>query len=202
MCAAPGGKATHVAALMRDTGQIIALDKSKKKIQTLQQTINVLGLTCITPKNLDAAKAASTFPAESFDRIVLDPPCSGASFALGGSSISLFWVVLFLGLGNRPRFLEPMSAATLSGHADYQRRIFTQAMALLKPGGYLVYSTCTINPEENEETVQWALDNFPQRLELIEPEKHLKFGLPGLHTTNLREEFAGYWHLFDFVRNW
>eukprot|EP01122_Echinamoeba_exundans_P009566 TRINITY_DN3417_c0_g1_i1.p1 TRINITY_DN3417_c0_g1~~TRINITY_DN3417_c0_g1_i1.p1 ORF type:complete len:443 (-),score=64.13 TRINITY_DN3417_c0_g1_i1:1334-2662(-) len=168
MCSAPGGKTTHVAALMNDKGKIFALDKNKKKVQDLEKTIKTLGFTCITAMNADAAKASAKFAAESFDRIVLDPPCSG--------------------LGNRPRFLEEMSAKTLTGYADYQRRIFGEAMKLLKPGGTLVYSTCTINPEENEETVQWALDTYSQHLELVEPPRNLKFGLAGLTTARISEE--------------
>jgi 16S rRNA C967 or C1407 C5-methylase (RsmB/RsmF family) len=155
---------------MNDKGKIFALDKNKRKVQELERTIKALGFTCITAMNTDAAKASSKFAAESFDRIVLDPPCSG--------------------LGNRPRFLDEMPAKTLAGYSDYQRRIFAEAMKLLKPGGTLVYSTCTINPEENEETVQWALDSYPQHLELVDPPQNLKFGLPGLTTAKISEEYV------------
>eukprot|EP00761_Pharyngomonas_kirbyi_P008398 gb/GECH01008409.1/.p1 GENE.gb/GECH01008409.1/~~gb/GECH01008409.1/.p1 ORF type:complete len:200 (+),score=47.98 gb/GECH01008409.1/:1-600(+) len=76
MCAAPGGKTTHMASLMKNSGRIIALDKNKSKIQRLRKTAERFGFSNIDVRQQDAAHSRDVFPAEHFDRILLDPPCS------------------------------------------------------------------------------------------------------------------------------
>jgi 16S rRNA C967 or C1407 C5-methylase (RsmB/RsmF family) len=107
------------------------------------------------------------FPPESFDRILLDPPCSG--------------------LGNRPRLKDTQSMKTLEGHAAYQRKLVHTAIPLLKPGGVLVYSTCTISPLENEEMVAYILKTFPEMC-LVPPPDPYCLGLEGLATSSLGDE--------------
>ncbi|KAK8812289.1 hypothetical protein WA158_007523 [Blastocystis sp. Blastoise] len=84
------------------------------------------------------------FPRESFDRILLDPPCSA--------------------LGLRPRLCHDTTLQELEGTSNYQKRFIDNAIALLKVGGILVYSTCTINPMENEENVKYILEKYPMEL--------------------------------------
>ncbi|EFA83479.1 NOL1/NOP2/Sun family protein [Heterostelium album PN500] len=143
MCSAPGGKTTLIASLMSDTGTIIAIDKNKKKQQTVQKLCLELGIKSVTCLSRDSAKLTKQprdlpeFADESFDRILLDGPCSG--------------------LGSRPRFIEPSKLIDLTNATDIQRRLIDNAVPLLKRGGILVYSTCTINPEENEQNVAYLL---------------------------------------------
>eukprot|EP01133_Synstelium_polycarpum_P001435 gene1435-1664_t len=99
------------------------------------------------------------FQPESFSRILLDGPCSG--------------------LGSRPRFVEPMIMVDLTNAADYQRRLLDSAYGLLEYNGILVYSTCTINPQENEENVAYMLNKYPD-MHLVQQSPTIgDHGLPG-----------------------
>jgi len=154
MCAAPGGKTTHIASLMGNCGKVVALDKSQNKVDRITANYRNLGLTNISAYAFDSTKllreasckdssgVGPPFPAESFDKILLDPPCSG--------------------LGQRPQLRYQASAKELSSYPALQKKLLKQAVGLLKPGGCLVYSTCTLLPEENESQVAWVLDTYPQ----------------------------------------
>ncbi|PWA84504.1 NOL1/NOP2/sun family protein [Artemisia annua] len=252
MCAAPGGKTTAIASLMKDTGEVIAVDRSHNKVIEIHNLAAELGLNNIKPYKLDAlksvnsniingnltqtediggltsqvAKAASFingnlssptaeekicalsssdkvsipndeqrrkgqytskreerketrrlkngpgrhhstggrvdkcegFPPNSFDRVLLDAPCSA--------------------LGLRPRlFAGEETVESLRKHGKYQKRMLDQAVQLVRPGGVLVYSTCTINPGENEGLVRYALDTY-KFLSLAQ--QHPRIGGPGL----------------------
>ncbi|XP_054799593.1 rRNA (cytosine-C(5))-methyltransferase NOP2C-like isoform X2 [Prosopis cineraria] len=236
MCAAPGGKTTAIAILMKDEGEIIAADRSHNKVMDIQKLAAEMGLSCIKTYKLDALKAvcqrnepdnlsgsycgnadngvtdqvsdssilneermssiginrlniektmeenvdhieeenkgtyvskaeirksmrrerngpgrnqclggrvekSKGFPPNSFDKVLLDAPCSA--------------------LGLRPRlFAGEETIESLRTHAKYQRRMFDQAVQLARAGGVIVYSTCTINPGENEALVRYALDTY------------------------------------------
>lgn len=253
MCAAPGGKTTAIAIIMKDEGEIIAADRSHNKVLDIQKLAAELGLNCITTYKLDALKSvckshdlnatvtsisgdsfksdatnqnSSTaesqvekvqaddiagismidvnnvnvknekssekiyasqadvrksmrrmkngpgrnqskgdrvenskgFLPHSFDRVLLDAPCSA--------------------LGLRPRlFSGEETIESLRNHAKYQRRMFDQAVQLVRPGGVIVYSTCTINPGENEALVRYALDTY--KFLSLAPQ-HPRVGGPGL----------------------
>uniref|UniRef100_A0A8C5MFN1 NOP2/Sun RNA methyltransferase 6 n=1 Tax=Leptobrachium leishanense TaxID=445787 RepID=A0A8C5MFN1_9ANUR len=153
MCAAPGGKTTHIATLMNDQGEVIALDKIASKVEKIKSNASLLKLSCIKALQFDSTKASAQvedardegdgppFMAESFDRILLDAPCSG--------------------MGQRPNMVCNLSLKELTSYQPLQRKLFTVAVELLKPGGVLLYSTCTITLSENEEQVAWALKTFP-----------------------------------------
>ena len=110
MCAAPGGKTTHIATLMNNTGRIFAADRSKRRAQSLKSLCERWGLDCVSPLFLDSASCISDSPdpkgkrfcRESFDRILLDGPCSG--------------------IGLRPKFQEEKSLEEILGFEDYQRK--------------------------------------------------------------------------------
>ncbi|CAH9116236.1 unnamed protein product [Cuscuta europaea] len=249
MCAAPGGKTTAIAILMKDQGEIIAADRSHNKVLDIKKLVAEMGLNCITTCKLDALKAcrrtredeslrilnvsdevqstpsdtllsrmceiqpietdgldaavpsqiksepmhqgsndytskaelrksirkmrngpgrnncaggraekSKGFAPNSFDRVLLDAPCSA--------------------LGLRPRlFTGEETIESLRKHAKYQKRMFDQAVQLVRPGGVLVYSTCTINPGENEAVVRYALDTY-KFLSLAE--QNPRVGGPGL----------------------
>ncbi|XP_021526312.1 tRNA (cytosine(72)-C(5))-methyltransferase NSUN6 isoform X1 [Aotus nancymaae] len=151
LCAAPGGKTTHIAALMHDQGEVIALDKIFNKVEKIKQNALLLGLNSIRAFCFDGTKAVKLdmvdtegeppFLPETFDRILLDAPCSG--------------------MGQRPNMACTWSLKEVASYQPLQRKLFTAAVQLLKPGGVLVYSTCTITLAENEEQVAWALTKFP-----------------------------------------
>ncbi|XP_077879470.1 tRNA (cytosine(72)-C(5))-methyltransferase NSUN6 isoform X2 [Ictidomys tridecemlineatus] len=152
LCAAPGGKTTHIATLMHDQGEVIALDKISNKIEKIKQNASLFGLNSIKAYCFDGTKAlkldmieniegAPPFLPESFDRILLDAPCSG--------------------MGQRPNMACTWTLKEITSYQPLQRKLFSVAVQLLKPGGVLVYSTCTITLAENEEQVAWALKMFP-----------------------------------------
>ena len=106
------------------------------------------------------------YPREQFDRILLDPPCSA--------------------LGLRPRLSHEVTLEELYGYRNYQRQFISVAISLLRVGGFLVYSTCTFYPLENEENVKFILSNFP--MELVPIDDEYRFGKKGLSGCGLTEE--------------
>ena len=156
MCAAPGGKTTHIASIIsrRGQGKIIALDKSQNKINQIIKNCRRLGVEGIVEthvkdstkllledtSNLSDGKKSPIFHEHMFGRILLDAPCSA--------------------LGQRPQFNISMKPKELASFPKLQRKLFDVAYKLLKPGGILVYSTCTFTIEENEGLVQWAKDKY------------------------------------------
>ncbi|HLB95170.1 MAG TPA: methyltransferase domain-containing protein, partial [Nitrospiria bacterium] len=145
VCTAPGGKATHIAELMENRGEMIALDVSESRLNRLRQNTKRLGLTIIKPLLADATQDLSHLGQASFDRILVDAPCSG------------------LGLLRRNPEGKWKKTEDLIGHyQSIQRQILHQVALLLKPGGVLVYSTCTIEPEENELVVGAFLKEHPE----------------------------------------
>ncbi|XP_041823380.1 tRNA (cytosine(72)-C(5))-methyltransferase NSUN6 isoform X2 [Melanotaenia boesemani] len=151
MCAAPGGKTCHIAALMGDQGAVVALDRIRNKIDHIFQNAQMLHLQSIKAYCFNSTQAVSSepaqesegppFPPESFDRVLLDAPCSG--------------------LGQRPNMASTWSLKEICSYPPLQRKLFQAAVRSLKKGGILVYSTCTVTLAENEEQVAWALNTFP-----------------------------------------
>jgi len=138
-CAAPGGKTTHIAELMQDRGEIVAGDISRRGLRKVEENAQRLGLSSICTLLSDAGKP-SLGDAEPYDRIVVDAPCSG----LGT-------------LRSHPEIKWKRSEADLKRLTQVQQTILRSAAARLKLGGVLVYSTCTLTPDENEHIVQQFL---------------------------------------------
>jgi len=184
MCAAPGGKTTHLAQLMENRGVVIAFDRGEKKVAKIRGSAQELGLGIVSAFANDALKYHSyiaecppkesskykhppgkaIYERESFDRVLCEPPCSA--------------------LGVRPRLKQEATLKELQTHANHQRNFLRAAVMLLKVGGVLVFSTCTVNPLENEGNVAWCLEEFP--LELIQAEPRV--GGEGLPESGLSEE--------------
>jgi 16S rRNA (cytosine967-C5)-methyltransferase len=131
LCAAPGGKTTHLAALMRNEGEIVAVEKHPGRADALRRTAERMGATIVTVRTADAAIRQEG----TFDRVLVDPPCSD----LGT-------------LASRPD-ARWRKAGRLAALAELQAKILAAGASALKPGGTLVYSTCTISPIENERVV-------------------------------------------------
>lgn len=132
LCAAPGGKTTHLAALMQDRGKVVAVERHAGRAQALERTAQRMGATCVEVVNADAAEPLDA----RFDRVLVDPPCSD----LGT-------------LAARPDVRWRKEAGTPEGLAALQARILDAAADALARGGVLVYSTCTISPVENERLI-------------------------------------------------
>lgn len=172
MCASPGGKTCHAAAIMNNTGEIYALDKLPKKAARIQENCDRLGITNVHVMTADSSKLIEkkVFNPESFDYIILDPPCSG------------------LGLRPKIKFTDK-DWEHLDAFAPYQRKLFLEAWELLKPGGEMTYSTCTINPLENELLVDKMISSLSDAELLPVREGFMaKYCLPGLQVGSLSEE--------------
>jgi 16S rRNA C967 or C1407 C5-methylase (RsmB/RsmF family) len=134
MCAAPGGKATYLAQLTQNRALIVANDVTHHRIGILRSHSDRLGITSIVVTRYQG----QSFPMRmQFDRILLDPPCSAEGTYR---------------TGKRPPLTEdPQVSYRLQ---RLQQMLLNRALELLRPGGTLVYSTCTYAPEENEEVLQ------------------------------------------------
>jgi 16S rRNA (cytosine967-C5)-methyltransferase len=135
-CAAPGGKTTHLAELMGDKGQVTAVDRWPRGIEKINQNAFRLGLKSIRTMQADMTKQVAGVEELTYDRILVDAPCSG----LGT-------------LRSHPEIKWNRGTGDLTRLRDLQRKILTQAASYLKPDGILVYSTCTLTAVENENTV-------------------------------------------------
>ena len=140
MCAAPGGKTTHIAQLMNNTGKIIAIDRSKKRLEKLKNNVKRLGVKNVTPICLDARLLNKKYPNLKADRILVDPPCTA--------------------IGVRPKLYEETTEKQIISASLYQRQFLKIAAKMLKPGGTMVYSTCTLTVEENELNVKYCVEEL------------------------------------------
>jgi len=139
LCAAPGAKTTHIASIMGNTGQITAVDVSHARLEKISQNLKRLGI-----KNVQTIEGdASTIKLKKdYDRILADVPCSNTGV-----------------LGKRPDARWNRKPEDIAGLADLQLKILNNAAEMLKPGGVLVYSTCSIEPEENTEVIEKFLNS-------------------------------------------
>lgn len=142
-CAAPGGKTTHLAALMENRGRVLAFDILPQKLETVTRQCARLGVTNVEARVLDAARLGERYPAAA-DRVLIDAPCSGLGV-----------------LRRRPEIRWRVREEDLAAIADRQRRLLTGAAAAVRPGGRLVYSVCTIEPEEGPEVIAAFLASSP-----------------------------------------
>ncbi len=168
VCAAPGGKASHIAALTDNQAELWINDNSRTRLVKMRANLDRLGVTAARTILYDATQLARRLAGEQFDKILLDAPCSGEG----------------LMHYDRDKDFETWSVAHIKRLSKLQKRILTQAWQLLKPGGTLVYSTCTMAPEENEVVVDYLLRHHPEAQ--IEP---LNIGLP--NTTQAVLEWSG-----------
>ncbi|MDO8563426.1 MAG: RsmB/NOP family class I SAM-dependent RNA methyltransferase [Nanoarchaeota archaeon] len=152
MCASPGSKTTQIASRMENTGTLIANDIKMDRIRILASNLEKCGATntIITRKDGVALCAGLAKLNYKFDRILLDAPCSGEGTLRSSPKTFLMW---------NKKVVENLSRM--------QKKLLAFALKALKKDGVLVYSTCTHSPEENEEIIDFALKNFPVRVESI-----------------------------------
>ncbi len=135
MAAAPGGKTSHIAQLMENRGEIIALDKSRNRLKKMEEELKRLGVKNVRLIHMDSRKLPEL--GIEADKILLDAPCTA--------------------LGIRPKLWEGRTPKDIEATARYQRHFINAAIKSLRKGGVLVYSTCTLSYEENEANVRYML---------------------------------------------
>lgn len=141
-CAAPGGKTTHIAALMKNRGAICALDKDAKRLRLVNDTASRLGVTIINAIEADAAKTLPSKAAKEFDGILCDAPCSG------------------LGVVRRtPEIKWRRSATDIKDLVARQTLLLDNLARYVRTGGRIVYSVCSLEPAETDAVVDGFLDS-------------------------------------------
>ncbi len=148
LCAAPGGKSTELAARLQGRGLLVSNDISYSRARALLKNLELTGAPNICVLSESPERLAGIWP-EFFDKILVDAPCSGEGMFRRDEDMVKDWQQ------HGPDFYAPL-----------QRQIAGRAVEMLRPGGMLLYSTCTFSKKEDEETIQYLLDTYPQ-LELI-----------------------------------
>lgn len=144
ICAAPGGKSTELGARLCGKGVLVSNDISNSRAKALLKNIELFGIRNPVIASEAPGKLVDYFP-EYFDKILVDAPCSGEGMFRKSPAIMKNWEQYGVGYYNK-----------------LQKEIIIQAAKMLKPGGYLLYSTCTFSPEENEGTISYLLEQFPE----------------------------------------
>jgi 16S rRNA (cytosine967-C5)-methyltransferase len=148
-CAAPGGKATYIAQLMQNQGRLIAQDTDARRMKLLEENSTRLGVAIAQP----VLPASLDVPPVSLDRILVDAPCSNTGVLRRRAEVR--WRI-------RPQEIERLQ--------NLQGKVLRRAAALLKPGGTLVYSTCSLEPEENQDVIRRFLLDHPDFTAALERE--------------------------------
>jgi len=163
MCASPGGKTTQIAQYMDNLGEVVASEPKAERVQVLVDSIKRLGVTNTTVVQMSGQK----FRDARFDRILVDAPCSGTG-----------------NMRRNPETIRNWNPEVFKRISFEQKSLLHKAYCVLKKGGVLVYSTCSLEPEENEAVVDWLLKRHKKTgLEEIE--------LEGLKRSRPVQEFGG-----------
>ncbi|MDZ5711605.1 16S rRNA (cytosine(967)-C(5))-methyltransferase RsmB [Jeotgalibacillus haloalkalitolerans] len=170
MCAAPGGKTTHIAECLNNEGEVLAFDLHEHKIKLIKENADRLKLKNVKGEALDGRKLKERYPDKEFDRILVDAPCSGLGV-----------------LRRKPDIKYAKREQDLESLSSIQQELLHSAVNSLKKGGTLVYSTCTVDKEENEGTVKRFLGDHPE-MSLTAPE-HLPERIAGLAENNMLQIF-------------
>ena len=151
VCAAPGGKSIHLADLLNGSGMVESHDLTMQKVDLIQENIQRCRFENIQASIADACEDRPEAH-EKADLLMADLPCSGLGV-----------------IGQKPDIKYQMTKEKMDSLAALQRQILAVVQNYVKPGGVLLYSTCTINPAENQENVAWFLKQFPFQLESLSP---------------------------------
>lgn len=144
LCAAPGGKSTQIAGRLQGRGLLVSNEIIQQRARTLSRNIERMGIRNAVVLNETPQRLAERFPL-FFDRVIVDAPCSGEGMFRKDIEARGEW-----------------SMEQIAVCAARQRDILSHAAAMLKPGGTLVYSTCTFAPQENEQNAEWLVKEYPQ----------------------------------------
>ena len=144
VCAAPGGKATELGAKLRGTGMLVANDISNSRARGLLKNLELSGTGNLLITSEEPGRLLPHFP-KFFDKILIDAPCSGEGMFRKEKKMVKAWEE------HGPEFFSKL-----------QRSIVTQAASMLRPGGMLLYSTCTFDPRENEQIIEYLMEACPE----------------------------------------
>jgi NOL1/NOP2/sun family putative RNA methylase len=139
MAAAPGGKTTQLASYMRNRGILVAVDLNRERLYALENHLERMGVVNCLVYNSDILKM--NFHEQKFSKILLDAPCSGNYVT-------------------DSEWFNKRSLEDVKRNSILQRKMLRLAISLVKPGGSIIYGTCSLEPEENEFNIQWMLNNF------------------------------------------
>ena len=153
LTAAPGSKTTQMAAMMQNTGSILANELDKIRCERLQYNVTAQGASIVIVNNDYGERIGSKY-SQAFDKVLLDTPCSGEGRFLATD----------------PKTYRSWSEKKVSELVKMQKKLFKSAIEALKSNGTMVYSTCTLNLAENEQILEWALEQFNLKLLDIELE--------------------------------
>jgi 16S rRNA (cytosine967-C5)-methyltransferase len=145
MCAAPGGKSMHIAEHLQGKGSLVSVDLHPHKVTLISEQATRLGFENIETRTMDSRKLTDEYEEESFDRILVDAPCSGLGV-----------------IRRKPDIKYTKKEEDFASLQTIQLRLLDEASKLIKPDGLIVYSTCTIDETENNGTVQAFLANHPE----------------------------------------
>lgn len=191
VCAAPGGKSVHMAERLAGKGKVISRDLTEYKVSLIRDNRERMGCQNIDIQVYDATVFDESLNGKA-DAVLADLPCSGLGV-----------------IGKKRDIKYRMSKETLKELEKLQRQILDVIWRYVKPGGILIYSTCTINPGENQQMAEWFTQNYPFQLQSLQPylpealraegEGGMLQLLPGVHETDgffmarmKRDEDAGY----------
>lgn len=151
LCSAPGGKSTHISEIMKNTGKVMAYDIHSNKLKLVNNNKDRLGITNLIT-NIHNAEELNEDLVNKADRVLIDVPCSGLGI-----------------IRKKPEIKWSITKEKIDNIISVQRNIMKNAAQYLKKNGVLLYSTCTLNKEENEKNIKWFLNNFSNfTLEKIE----------------------------------
>lgn len=148
LCASPGGKSTHLSSFLQNQGLLVSNEIMPKRAKVLAENLERFGVANALILNETPEKIAKTFPV-FFDKVLVDAPCSGEGMFRKDPEAMSYWT---------PEYPQAC--------ADRQYDILREAVKVLKPGGELIYSTCTFAPEEDEQMIAWLLATYPE-LEVV-----------------------------------
>ncbi|NHJ87759.1 MAG: hypothetical protein FK734_20020 [Asgard group archaeon] len=146
LCAAPGGKSTSAAVISNNKSHILAFDRSKRRLAKLDEAIKKQKLTSIETINADSVEYIKTHTIKA-DKVIVDPSCSA--------------------IGVRPKLYELTNLDDISNTSNYQKSFLWAASKIVRKGGIITYSTCTLEPDENEKVIAYAVNELG--LKLVEP---------------------------------
>lgn len=186
LCSAPGGKTTHIAEIMKNTGHVYAFDIHKNKLSLINENLKRIGITNTTCEVMDATVYAEEL-FESADRVLIDVPCSGLGI-----------------IRKKPEIKWSKDISNMKSIIETQRKIMDNASKYVKKGGVIVYSTCTLNKEENEDNIQWFIESHPDFK--IEPVfygefNNINYSEKG-HVTILPNEYMDGFFITKIIKSW
>ncbi|MDF2502741.1 16S rRNA (cytosine(967)-C(5))-methyltransferase RsmB, partial [Clostridium sp.] len=141
LCSAPGGKTTHICEILNNTGVVRAFDLHANKLKLIEKNAKRLGIENLVCSEMDSRKYDDKYE-KTADRVLIDVPCSGLGI-----------------IKKKPEIKWNKSLKDLKNLVKTQRSIMINSAKYVKDNGYLVYSTCTLNSEENEENIRWFLSS-------------------------------------------